>query len=224
MRQVLREREQYKAMVEDLAPQVRAFEPLDMDELSLFVAEVERRLALLSDERMVLRGFPSWPDARLEVLREANHRHWEVVRLKEALDPSAEAWAPKSDVREELLQVIAKFETVKPTVEWYLRAEDALCKNFRQNKVPFDFRHVHAVKEGAVELASYSMSLVLEALPPSVLDSASPPIAAQAEQLLRNCLAFAFKCHQFAGGFDPHANTLFSNVHDALVSLIGDDA
>ena len=42
--------------------------------------QVEARLALLSDERMVLKVFAAWPEARVEALRECVGRAAELRR------------------------------------------------------------------------------------------------------------------------------------------------
>ena len=78
MRQVEGDRERMRPMIDDLSRQIAAFTPADMHELEFFVAEVERRLSLLCDERMVLKVFESWPERKVEAMREAVARKAEV--------------------------------------------------------------------------------------------------------------------------------------------------
>ena len=73
------------------ARQVRSFTPKTMQHVEVFVAEVEKRLSLLADERMVLkdeRFSEAWPEKRLDCMREA------VAKKKElqALIAGIQAW------------------------------------------------------------------------------------------------------------------------------------
>lgn len=58
--QVEQDRIKMSPMITDLIAQIAKFQPLDMLQLEVFVLEVERRLSLLSDERMVLKAFDNW--------------------------------------------------------------------------------------------------------------------------------------------------------------------
>ena len=72
------------------ARQVRSFTPKTMQHVEVFVAEVEKRLSLLADERMVLkdeRFSEAWPEKRLDCMREA------VAKKKELQALIAGVWA-----------------------------------------------------------------------------------------------------------------------------------
>ena len=92
MRQIEEDRVRMQPMIQDLAAQIGGFKPLDMHQLCFFVAEVERRLALLSDERMVLKSFETFPEKRLEAMREACARKVELEKLAGSMDPLADRW------------------------------------------------------------------------------------------------------------------------------------
>jgi hypothetical protein len=53
MRQVLADRTTYKQMLQSMADQLNQFRPRTLPEVELVMSQVEARLALLSDERMV---------------------------------------------------------------------------------------------------------------------------------------------------------------------------
>lgn len=55
MKQVLADRAAFAPMIADLIPQIINFKPQDGLQVAFFTRELERRLALLSDERMVLK-------------------------------------------------------------------------------------------------------------------------------------------------------------------------
>ena len=63
-----------------------------------------------------------------------------------------------------------------------------------------------------MSLAKYAMSMILTAT--QAVD-AHPDALAVMELALR----FAFKCHQFAGGFDSEATQLFTGLSSALQAM-----
>jgi hypothetical protein len=66
------------------AKQIRTFTPKTMQHVEVFVTEVEKRLALLADERMVLkdeRFSEAWPEKRLDCMREAIAKKKELQAL-----------------------------------------------------------------------------------------------------------------------------------------------
>jgi hypothetical protein len=109
MRQIEEDRVRMQPMIQDLAAQIGSFKPLDMHQLCFFVAEVERRLGLLSDERMVLKSFETFPEKRLEAMREACARKVELEKLTGSMDPLADRWQARCSIAEELDQVIQRF-------------------------------------------------------------------------------------------------------------------
>mmetsp|Transcript_30876 Transcript_30876/g.82762 ORF Transcript_30876/g.82762 Transcript_30876/m.82762 type:complete len:131 (+) Transcript_30876:525-917(+) len=90
-------------------------------------------------------------------------------------------------------------------------------RKFRADRIPFDFARVKKVQVGAVGLAKYAMNMVLTSHQ-GLLDKDTPPeqAAAQIDTLAEPALRFAFRCHQFAGGFDEEANRLFMQLRSLL--------
>ncbi|EKX41283.1 hypothetical protein GUITHDRAFT_142188 [Guillardia theta CCMP2712] len=222
MKQVMSDRSIFEPMILDLIPQIQSFAPQDLTQVEIFVAEVDRRLALLSDERMVLKGFAAWPEKKLEVLREVTGRKQELERLVASMDPEDDRWIAKSAIHEELQQAVDKFESVKPTVEWYIRSEEEIMRNYKTHSIPFDFKLVKNVQIATVGLAKYAMQMSLTAFGRQsraeqmilstdlVNQGASKQILVAlqgdaVQNLLNSALKFSFRVHQFAGGFDAEA-------------------
>ena len=67
-------------MIDDIGIQMTNFQPLNALQSLAFMAEVERRLSRLSDERAVLKGFADFPDKKLEVLRDVVSKTRELER------------------------------------------------------------------------------------------------------------------------------------------------
>ena len=93
-----------------------------------------------------------------------------------------------------------------------MRQKDECDTRLSRDKVPFDWGLLKRIHEAAVSLAKYAMSMILTAT--QAVD-AHPDALAVMEQALR----FAFKCHQFAGGFDSEATQLFTALSSALQAM-----
>lgn len=218
MRQVEADRQRMGPMITDLASQIASFMPQDMLQVEVFVGEVERRLDLLSDERMVLKPFSTWPEKRLEAMREAVARKGELEKLTCTMDPHGDKWVARASIADELQQVMDRFNEAKPKVEWYMREAETIRKSLRSHALPFDMDLVKAAQHAPLGLAKYAMRMLSTAH--QRLLQAAPADAAAAlptvKDLIGQVLKFAFQCHQFAGGFDSEANGLFGDLHGVL--------
>eukprot|EP00960_Hanusia_phi_P075967 768491-Hanusia_phi.AAC.7 len=56
------------------------------------------------------------------------------------MDPEDDKWIAKPAIHEELQQAMDKFELVKPTIEWYIRSEEEILRNYRTHSIPFDYK------------------------------------------------------------------------------------
>ncbi len=118
-------------------------------------------------------------------------------------------------------------------LEAYSRDSSELLKHFAAHKIPFDLpKLILGVKEAAVELCKHVMRQVVREVPhqspetSASASSASSPSApllapgAQQRPLLEKAVHFAFRCHQFAGGFDAEANALFAQACSLLETCL----
>jgi hypothetical protein len=126
---------------------------------------VDRRLGLLCDERMVLKTFETWPERRLECLRESVARVKELEKLMCAWDPQGDMWVARNNIAGELENIRERFEASAATVEWYLRSKDDLTRVYSQHKIPFDWGMVKKVQESALVLARYITKILRQARP-----------------------------------------------------------
>jgi len=218
MKQVEADRQRMAPMITDLAVQITAFQPLDMVQVEVFVAEVERRLALLCDEGMVLKTFSSFPEKRLEAMREAVARKRELQKLTTTMDPHGHKWQARDSIALELHQVIDRFTEARPKVEWYMREAESIRKSLRAHAVPFDMDLVKGAQHAPLGLAKYGMRMLFTAHSRILQAPAADAAAAlpTVKELIGDVLKFAFQCHQFAGGFDSEANDLFADLHAVL--------
>mmetsp|Transcript_50914 Transcript_50914/g.74572 ORF Transcript_50914/g.74572 Transcript_50914/m.74572 type:complete len:141 (+) Transcript_50914:320-742(+) len=128
------------------------------------------------------------------------------------MDIQSATWGVKSNVKEELTHIMDTFTTVRPQVDAQMRDKDDYKRKFDKEKVPFDWTLVARIHQGAVGLAKYAMTMMLTSI--QGVDP-HPDLLSLMEQALR----FAFKCHQFAGGFDPESTQAFVSLSTSLQSM-----
>ena len=113
--------------------------------------QVERRLSLLTDERMVLkdeRFADIWPERRLDCMREAVAKTNEVLALVASMDVKATGWSARSSVKDELAHAVEVFTTVRPQADNVMRDKDDLKRKFDAEKVPFDWAMYKRIHHG----------------------------------------------------------------------------
>ena len=71
----------YGEFINDLIKEVNKLKAVDMDGLSTFVNRIDHALAILTDERAVLKNF-NWPEAKYDTMREATAAHMELLNIK----------------------------------------------------------------------------------------------------------------------------------------------
>ncbi len=271
MKQVVADRERYKEMIEDLATQLVALCPSEPQDIARLVREMERRLALLSDERAVLKAFPQWPEAKVEALRDIAARWQELDACLASMRP--QHWTPMASVNDELQRTMEKLNKAQPLVEWFERNKDELALRWRVFNLALDLSILDKIKVASVALAKHSMAVALA--PSEQYQSKQQELSKDAEErrklaflksrregadgggggggggkdgrgngqeagaerrtewdrelekqtakmagartkvleILDTALHFAFRCHQFAGGFDAAAIGLFDRLH-----------
>lgn len=218
VRQINTERDKFGPMILDLARQIADFKASRIEHIQAFLAEVERRLAKLTDERMVLKGerFAAlWPERRLDAMREAAALDRELRALLQSMDPEGPAWTPKSNVKDELLQVVEKFDVVRPQVDARTRSKDEVQRRLDAEKVPFDWSLLDKIVLVSVGLAKYAMAMMLSAYE-DLAQQVGPAAVTRMESVLEKTLRFAFRIHQFAGGFDQETTELFTKLNSIL--------
>jgi len=218
MRQVAADRDKYAEMLQLLAGQISTFKPTAFSQVLEFVHEMERRLALLSDERAVVKTLQEWPESKVEALREIVGRRRELTELLLALDCTA--WEPRPNIHDELQRTIDALGRVQPQVEWYTRSMDEMSRRWKTHTLLFDFKILDDIRHASVPMAKHAMRLYLtahERWKTSVkIDATSTK---KVRDGLESSLRFAFRCHQFAEGFDEEASSLFAGVHEAIANM-----
>jgi hypothetical protein len=198
-----------------MAAELRGLRARSMTDLAAVLTRCDAALALLSDERALLKRFESWPEARVDAMREAVAAHGELSRLGVA----CAAWlsTPHTASCDDDLRRIGAFaDAAQRKIEALQRTADADERRFAEHGVPWERGALSAARAATASLAAAHMARVL---PQAARLMRLPPSAdgpGRAAELLAGAVRFAFRLHQFAGGFTPEAAARFAEVREAL--------
>ena len=212
-----------------LADEVKAVKTDDVECIAAFVEWLDAELAFLVDERAVLKHF-EWPEAKEDALRECACEHAELTALKETTkDVGAKALDadgyPDDDTASAL--AFAQMERVEAKIYALLRTRDETVKRIKSQGLPADWLLdtglLGECRMATVDLARAYMTRVIRqvdklGMDPTMCDDP------QREYLLLEGVRFAFRCHQFAGGFDAQAMSIFEKLRELAGSQGGGGA
>ncbi|XP_024526674.1 protein CHUP1, chloroplastic [Selaginella moellendorffii] len=214
--------ENQRELVVSLAAEVRAADYTEMEDVLAFVTWLDGELALLVDERAVLKHF-NWPEAKADALRESAFQYRDLRKLELELASFEDDYGMKRDPALNRMQTV--MERTEHSIYCFLRTRDKAAIRYKESGIPtnwmldgglvgkvkcFAAPQVHEcfdqMKESSVKLAEKFMKrVVLE------LDGAGSDELVE-EFLLLQGVRFAFRVHQFAGGFDDKTMQAFEEL------------
>ncbi|PKA53760.1 Protein CHUP1, chloroplastic [Apostasia shenzhenica] len=192
--------------IRELIKEVEKAEMRTIDDVVAFVEWLDEELSFLVDERAVLKHF-DWPERKADALREAAFGYRDLKKLE--AEAATFADDPLRPCAAALKKMQTLFEKLENAVFNLARARDGSMEIYRSLKIPWqwmlDDGIACQIKLASVKLAMKYMkriSLVLENAG-SLLDE---------EELLLQGVRFAFRVHQFAGGFDHETMQAFKKL------------
>ncbi|CAI0552598.1 unnamed protein product [Linum tenue] len=201
--------------VESLASEVRASSFTNINDLLAFVNWLDEELSFLVDERAVLKHF-EWPESKADALREAAFEYQDLMKLEKHVtsfedDPSLQCEAA-------LKKMYKLLEKVENSVYALLRTRDMAMSRYKEFGIPVDWLQdsgvVGKIKLSSVQLARKYMKRVSEELDVMTGPEKEP----NREFLLLQGVRFAFRVHQFAGGFDAESMRAFEELRSRVNS------
>lgn len=201
--------------VQSLAADVREAAYTDIEDVIAFVAWLDDELSFLVDERAVLKHF-DWPESKADALREAAFEYQDLKKLE------VEVSSFEDDLRllcePSLKKMLSLLEKVEQSVFALLRTRDMAIARYKEFHVPtqwmLDSGLVGKIKLATVQLArKYMKRVSLELDSAGAVSSVKEP---QREFLLLQGVRFAFRVHQFAGGFDADSMRTFEELRDRV--------
>nr|XP_011460965.1 PREDICTED: protein CHUP1, chloroplastic isoform X1 [Fragaria vesca subsp. vesca] len=171
-------------------------------DVEAFVNWLDRQLSSLVDERAVLKHFPRWPERKADTLREAACNYRDLRNLK------SEVLSFGDNTKEPLILALRRIEALQDRLERSLssteRTRDITSKKYRDFQIPWEWMLdtglVGQMKVSSLRLAKEFMKRIIREVQSSE--------CSRVENLVLQGVRFAFRVHQFAGGFD--AETILS--------------
>ncbi|XP_027937504.1 protein CHUP1, chloroplastic-like isoform X1 [Vigna unguiculata] len=204
-----------------LANEVRAASFNKIEDLVAFVNWLDGELSFLVDERAVLKHF-DWPEGKTDVLREAAFEYMDLMKLEKQVSTFTDD--PKHPCEVALQKMYSLLEKVEQSVYALLRTRDMAISRFKEFGIPvtwlLDTGVMGKIKLSSVQLANKYMKRVA-----SELDILSgPDKEPNREFLIVQGVRFAFRVHQFAGGFDTESMKAFEELRSRIHAPAGEDS
>ncbi|XWS64362.1 hypothetical protein CRYUN_Cryun06bG0179800 [Craigia yunnanensis] len=206
--------------VQSLATEIRAASFTNIEDLVAFVNWLDEELSFLVDERAVLKHF-DWPEGNADALREAAFEYQDLVKLEKQVSSFVDD--PNLPCEAALKKMYKLLEKVEQSVYALLRTRDMAISRYREFGIPFywllDSGIVGKIKLSSVQLARKYMKRVA-----SELDAlGGPEKEPNREFILLQGVRFAFRVHQFAGGFDAESMKAFEELRSRVHTQMGED-
>ncbi|XP_044496360.1 protein CHUP1, chloroplastic [Mangifera indica] len=180
----------------------------DIEDVVPFVKWLDDELSYLVDERAVLKHF-EWPEQKADALREAAFGYCDLKKLE------SEACSFRDDARQPCGPALKKMQALLEKLEHGVynlsRMRESAAKRYKGFQIPMDWMLetgiVSQIKLASVKLAMKYMKRVSAELE---IFGGNP----EEEELIVQSVRFAFRVHQFAGGFDVETMRAFQELRD----------
>ncbi|KAF8047242.1 hypothetical protein N665_3136s0006 [Sinapis alba] len=181
----------------------------DIEDVVPFVKWLDDELSYLVDERAVLKHF-EWPEQKADALREAAFCYFDLKKL--ITEASRFREDPRQPSGSALKKMQALFEKLEHGVYSLSRMKESAATKFKSFQIPVDWMLetgiTSQIKLASVKLAMKYMKRVSAEL--EAIGGGGP----EEEELIVQGVRFAFRVHQFAGGFDAETMRAFQELRD----------
>ncbi|XP_071716950.1 protein CHUP1, chloroplastic [Rutidosis leptorrhynchoides] len=199
--------------VESLATEVRAASFTDVEDLLTFVNWLDEELSFLVDERAVLKHF-DWPEGKADALREAAFEYQDLKKLEMHVTNFVDD--PSLSCEPALKKMYKLLEKVENSVYALLRTRDMAMSRYKEFGIPVNWLQDSGVV-GKIKLASVQLARKYMKRVASELDALEgPEKEPNREFLVLQGVRFAFRVHQFAGGFDAESMKAFEELRSRM--------
>ncbi|KAJ7968688.1 protein CHUP1, chloroplastic-like [Quillaja saponaria] len=180
----------------------------DIEDVVPFVKWLDDELSHLVDERAVLKHF-DWPEQKADVLREAAFGYCDLKKIES--EASSFRDHPRQPCGAALKKMQALYEKLEHCVYNLSRMRESATKRYKVFQIPMDWMldtgYASQIKLASVKLAMKYMKRVS-----AELETVGG--GAEEEELIVQGVRFAFRVHQFAGGFDVETMRAFQELRD----------
>lgn len=178
----------------------------DISAVETFVKRLDGELSSLVDERAVLKHFPHWPERKADALREAACCFRDLKILE------SEMLSYKDNPKQPLPQTLRRIQTLQDRLERVIenieKTREGTCRRYREMQIPWDWMLdtglVGQIKLNSLRLAKEYMKRIIKELQSSRVSSS--------EEIIHQGARFAYRVHQFTGGFDLDTEHVFEEL------------
>ncbi|KAG2689553.1 hypothetical protein I3760_09G144600 [Carya illinoinensis] len=183
----------------------------DIEDVVAFVKWLDDELCFLVDERAVLKHF-DWPEKKADTLREAAFAYRDLKKLESEVSSYKDDPRWPCDIA--LKKMVSLSEKMERIVYNLHRTRDSLMRNCKEFHIPTDWildnGIISKIKFGSVKLANKYIKRVAMELQSKAALEKDPAM----DYMLLQGVRFAFRIHQFAGGFDAETMHAFEELRN----------
>ncbi|RAL43330.1 hypothetical protein DM860_012471 [Cuscuta australis] len=204
--------ETHGEFIEGLSREVDAAAFTEISEVESFVKWLDGELTCLVDERAVLKHFPKWPERKEDALREAACTYRELKNLE------SEILSFKDNPKQQILQSLRKIQTLQDRLERSVgnveRVREGTSKRYKELQIPWAWM-LESGFVGQLKLSSLGLAKQYMGKITNELKCREPP---QRGDLILHGVRFAYRVHQFAGGFNTETVKAFEGLKSISIN------
>ncbi|GMI77660.1 INCREASED PETAL GROWTH ANISOTROPY 1 [Hibiscus trionum] len=180
----------------------------DIEDVVPFVKWLDDELSYLVDERAVLKHF-DWPEQKADALHEAAFGYCDLKKLE------SEAALFRDDARQPCGPALRKMQALLEKLEHGVynlsRMRESAANRYKRFHIPIDWMLETGIVS-QIKLASVRLAMKYMRWVSSELEAVGG--GPEEEELIVQGVRFAFRVHQFAGGFDVETMRAFQELRD----------
>ncbi|KAJ8749774.1 hypothetical protein K2173_012325 [Erythroxylum novogranatense] len=204
--------EKQKEFVNFLIQEVGSAAFKDIYDVETFVKWLDNELSSLIDERAVLKHFPQWPERKADALREAACNYRDLKKLE------SEVSSFEDNLKDPLTMSLEKMQALQNRLERSAsnveRTREGTIKRYKDFQIPWEWLLnsglVGQMKLSSLRLAKQYMKRITKELQLSEK-------LGEENHLLQGA-RFAYRVHQFAGGFDADTIRAFEELKNVAMT------
>ncbi|KAM3691527.1 hypothetical protein ACJW31_08G022000 [Castanea mollissima] len=198
--------ESREEFIKFLVKEVESAAHRDISEVESFVKWLDEELSSLVDERAVLRHFPQWPERKADALREAAFTYRDLRSLESEVSHFEDN--PKEPLTQALRRIQALQDRLEQSIDNIERMRESTSKRYRDLLIPWEWMLdtglIGQMKLSSLKLAKEYMKRIAKEL--------QSDECSNDDNLMLQGVRFAYRIHQFAGGFDAETIQVFQKL------------
>uniref|UniRef100_A0A5B6ZKB4 Protein CHUP1, chloroplastic n=3 Tax=Davidia involucrata TaxID=16924 RepID=A0A5B6ZKB4_DAVIN len=199
--------------INGLIQKVLAAAYTDIEDVLKFVDWLDNELSSLADERAVLKHF-KWPERKADAMREAAIEYRGLKLLESEVSSYMDDNSIPCGVA--LKKMAGLLDKSEQSIQRLIKLRNSVILSYQGYRIPtvwmLDSGIVSKIKQASIMLAKMYMKRVtkeLESIRYSERESTQ-------EALLLQGVRFAYRAHQFAGGFDSETLCAFEEIRQRV--------